>query len=307
MSVITVLLATRQGIKFLPSQLRSLEAQTWPDIDLHVSDDGSTDGTRRYLETYLPSWTKGRTRLLAGPQEGTPAANFRTLIAQADDASDYYAFCDQDDVWLPDKLANAVGALAQADASRPALHCARTELIDADSQVIGLSTYFTRPPDFRNAIIQSLAGGNTMVMNKAAFSVLRAASSRTGFVAHDWWTYMLVSGAGGTIVYSDKVDTKYRQHEGNVTGSNLGSRARLTRLLRVWQGRFRDWNERNTAALMACEDLLSESARTVLRDFAGVRDRSVFKRFRALRRSGVYRQTAGGHLMLYIACAFGRI
>jgi glycosyltransferase involved in cell wall biosynthesis len=306
-SVITILLATRHGVRFLPSQLRSLEAQTWPEVDLHVSDDGSTDGTRQHLETYLPSWTKGRTRLLVGPQEGTPAANFRALIVQADDASDYYAFCDQDDVWLPDKLANAVGALAHADANRPALHCARTQLIDTDGRVIGLSKYFTRPPGFRNAIIQSLAGGNTMVMNKAAFSILRAASLRTGFVAHDWWTYMLVSGAGGTIVYSDKVDTKYRQHEGNVTGSNLGWRARLTRLLRVWQGRFRDWNERNTAALLACEDLLSENARAVLRDFGRVRDRSLFERFRHLSRSGVYRQTIGGQVMLYIACAFRRI
>lgn len=287
--------------------MQSLSDQTWPALDLHVSDDGSTDGTRLFLERHLTSWSKGKTRLLAGPRSGTPAENFRALIVQADEASDYYAFCDQDDIWMPHKLTDAVRVLERLETNRPALHCARTELIDEAGKTIGLSTYFTRPPDFKNAIVQSLAGGNTMVLNRAAFSVLRAASLRTGFVAHDWWAYTLVTGAGGTIIYSDKADTKYRQHEANVTGSNLGWRARLTRLLRVWQGRFRDWNVRNTAALMACEDLLTDSARAVLRDFAGVRDRSLVKRFGSLRRSGVYRQTAGGQLMLYVACAFRRI
>jgi len=288
-------------MRFLAQQLSSLEAQTWPHIDLYISDDGSTDGTWDYLQAYCASWSKGAARLVRGPQKGSATENFRFLIISADPAADFVAYCDQDDIWLPTKLENAIRVLdAKGDA--PALHCARTTLIDEAGRRIGESVYFRRPPDFRNAIVQSLAGGNTMVMNRAAFALVQESSRRTSYVAHDWWTYMIVTGAGGTIVYSSEPDTLYRQHAGNAIGSNQGWPARMLRFSAVLRGRFREWNERNVAALLATEDLLNCPSRRVLATFANARRGGPAGRWRQLRTSGIFRQTSGGQVMLHVAC-----
>ena len=65
---------------------------------------------------------------------------------------------------------------------------------------LGLSPFHGRPPGFRNALIQNIAGGHTMVMNRAAREILIDSGVRDAFL-HDWWTYMIVSGAGGRVFY----------------------------------------------------------------------------------------------------------
>ena len=90
---------------------------------------------------------------------------------------DYFAFCDQDDLWDEDKLAEALDWLEKQPADTPALYCTRTRTVDERGSEIGLSPLFRRRPSFRNAIVQSIAGANTMVMNKAAWLIVREASS----------------------------------------------------------------------------------------------------------------------------------
>jgi hypothetical protein len=138
--------------------------------------------------------------------------------------------------------------MGSAETQEPILYCSRTGLIDEMGTDIGLSVDFRKPPQFRNALVQNIAGGNTMVMNRAAFVLVKEAASRTSFVSHDWWTYMIVTGAGGAILYSCQSDTLYRQHAGNSVGSNQGIAARLRRLILLFQGRYRRWNDRNVSA-----------------------------------------------------------
>ncbi|HWA19427.1 MAG TPA: glycosyltransferase [Devosia sp.] len=301
---VQILLATRNGMRFLPAQLDSIAAQTWPEIDLLVADDGSTDGSWDYLAARCAGWTRGRARLIQGPRAGNACANFRHLIVNADPAAPYTAFADQDDIWLPGKLEDAIAAV---DAAGPgaALFCARTALIDESGARIGFAPLFRRRPDFRNALVQSLGGGNTMLMNSAAFAALRESSIRTAYPAHDWWAYIIVSGAGGRMLYSGTPDVLYRQHGANAIGSNQGWRARWTRFRQLRQGRFRRWAEENIAALDACRDLLTPGACTVLDRFAAARSGSPLGRVLRLARSGVYRQTAPSQAMLYLAAAFG--
>jgi glycosyltransferase involved in cell wall biosynthesis len=303
LSAVQILLATYNGMRFLPEQLESIATQTWPAIDLLVSDDGSADGTWDYLERYCAGWTRGRATLIRGPHAGA-CANFRHLILNADPETAYFAFADQDDIWLPAKLE---GAIAAVDAAGPgaALHCSRTALIDENGAAIGFSPLFRRPPDFRNALVQSLGGGNTMVMNRTAFATIRASSERTTYPAHDWWAYIIVSGAGGRMLYSGTPDTLYRQHGSNEIGSNLGWRARWVRFGQLRQGRFRRWADDNIAALDKCRDLLTPTAQRVLDQFAAARRGPPLERILKLVRSGVYRQTMPSHAMLYVAAAMG--
>jgi glycosyltransferase involved in cell wall biosynthesis len=306
LSAVQILLATYNGMRFLPRQLESIAGQTWPEIDLLVSDDGSTDGTWDHLAAWCASWTRGRATLIRGPGAGSACANFRHLIVNADPDAACFAFAEQDDNWLPGKLEHAVAAL---DAAGPgaALYCSRTALIDENGAAIGFAPLFRRPPDFRNALVQSLAGGNTMVMNPAAFAALRDSSARTAYPQHDWWAYIIVSGAGGRMLYSPTPDTLYRQHGANEIGSNLGWRARWTRFRQLRKGRFRGWCAENIAALELCRDLLTPAAQSVLDSFSAARRGTPLGRMFRLARSGIYRQTAPSQAMLYVAAAMGWI
>jgi glycosyltransferase involved in cell wall biosynthesis len=298
-------MATWNGTRFLRPQLESLRGQTWSDIDVVVSDDGSTDGTVEVIDSFARNWSKGRFQIIPGPRLGF-SENFRWLIRHADVCGEYVAFCDQDDIWKPEKLADAIAWLSDGQADEPRLWCGRTEITPTDGDRL-MSPLFSRPPSFRNALVQSIAGANTMVMNRAAFDLVRKASERTGFVSHDWWCYLLVTGAGGTVHYSPEPGILYRQHEGNVVGANMSIQARSERMVRLLQGQFRRWTEANIAALDKCADLLTEESRHVLETFRNARGKGLVRRLRALRRSGVYRQTRLGQVSLFAACILRRV
>jgi hypothetical protein len=127
-------------------------------------------------------------------------------------------------------------------------------------------------------------------------------------VLHDWWVYQLVSGAGGKVHYDPQPMLKYRQHPDNLIGSNLGWRNRLARLRMMLGGRFRDWNEKNIAALEQLPaHLLQPKNREVLALFAKARYGPLPKRLYYLFKSGVYRQTLLGNLGLIVATILEKI
>lgn len=300
-----ILVATYDGARFLDDQLRSIEAQSVPRIDVIVSDDGSTDSTGALLATWARRWRKGSFEVVSGPRRGF-AENFRSLLARDVGAVDFVAFSDQDDIWRPEKLQVAAAALA-AFGTAPALFCSRTELIDSDGAPTGHSPAFARPPSFANALVQSIAGANTMVLNRPALELMREAGQRSGFVSHDWFCYLIVSGAGGHVVFSQEPQVRYRQHEGNLVGANTGWRARFERLNAAMGGRFTRWNDANIEMLDRCRDLLSLPARDRLDAFKAARQGWPWMRLMGLRRSGVYRQTLFGQASLWLAALLGKL
>ena len=298
-------MATFQGEKFIDEQLRSIEAQDWAEIDIWASDDGSTDGTVKLLERWAARWTRGRFTVLAGPNRGF-ADNFRALLINIDIDADYFCFCDQDDIWLSDKTHAAVATL-RPSGDRPALYCARSIIADERGHVMLRSPLFRRPPNFANALVQSIGGGNTMVMNRAAHRLVQRAAQRTRFVSHDWFSYLMVAGAGGDVTYAETPHVRYRQHPGNLVGSNHGWRAFAERVFAAFGGRFSTWNEDNVRALEVCRDMLTPEAAATLEMFREARRGPLFERLHKLRQSGVYRQTRFGQLTLYAAGLLGKL
>ena len=216
------------------------------------------------------------------------------------------AFSDQDDVWLPDKLDRGLHAL-ETHHARPALYGTRTIIVDEALRQIGYSPLFQRTPHFANAIVQSIAGGNTMLMNAAAHKLLRSTHSDLDLVTHDWWAYQLISAAGGIVIYDPKPSLLYRQHGGNLIGSNSGPRAQLNRWRAVMNNRFSDWNSRNIAALEACQGQISPDNLNLLRAFQTVRQKQGAKALRMLRETGIYRQTISGNRSLELAAFLGKL
>jgi len=303
---VAVLMAVRDGERFLSQQLDSLARQSAVGVDLWVSDDGSRDASVDLLHRVADSWKLGRVELVDGPRRGF-AENFRSLIVRPEIMADFYAFCDQDDVWDEDKLTHAIEWLKTQSVGLAALYCSRTRIITADGEIVGQSPRFPRPPSFRNAIVQSIAGGNTMVMNRVAYDLVAEASRRTDFVSHDWWVYLIVSGAGGNVYYCSESRIGYRQHDGNLVGENNTWRARVSRLGLLMRGRFKEWNDKNLSGLATCADLLTDDARRTLELFIQSREGRLSVRLLSLWRSGAYRQTILGDWGLYLACIVRRL
>ncbi|QND65742.1 glycosyltransferase family 2 protein [Mesorhizobium loti] len=303
---VAVLMGTKDGAAFIDEQLQSLLAQSHPLVDLWISDDGSIDGTTAIIETWKSRWSKGRMTLVEGPRQGF-AANFRSMILDRRIEADCYAFCDQDDIWEPDRLESAVSWMQAQDAKTPLMCCSRTATMTETGSLVGRSPLFARPPSFRNALVQSIAGGNTMLLNAAARDLLARASARTGFVSHDWWAYLIVTAAGGIVRYDPRPLVRYRQHAANLVGANVSWRARVSRLGRLFKGEFAGWTDLNLDGLAVNRDLLTEDAAACLDLFTRGRQGGLFRRLAALRKSGVYRQTLSGTLGLYLAFILGRI
>jgi glycosyltransferase involved in cell wall biosynthesis len=302
---VAILLATKDGAAFLDAQLRSFAGQLHRNWLLVVSDDGSRDATRELIARFAADHP-GRIALREGPKRGV-TANFLSLATDPTIEAEFYAFSDQDDLWHADKLSRALARLAGVREGVPALYCGRTELMTRDGRSYGLSPLFRRKPSFRNALVQSLGGGNTMVFNRAAKKLVEAAGARP-VVLHDWWLYQLVSGAGGAVLYDPQPMLKYRQHADNLIGSNQGGQARLLRIRLMLGGRFRDWNATNIAALRAVPaHLITPANRRVLDLFAAARTARLAKRLTCFWRSGVYRQTLLGNLGLLVAAVIKRI
>ena len=302
-----VLLATYNGAEYLPDQLASLARQTVDRIDIWVSDDGSADDTLKIVDDWRARWNKGTVTVVEGPRRGF-AENFRSLLCHPEVEADFVAFCDQDDIWDDDKLEVAGRALEALPAGEPALYCSRTRLLQDDGTVSGLSPVMPAAPAFRNALVQSIAGANTMVLNAPAHRLLRRASHGQPFVSHDWWSYLVVSGAGGHVHYDPQAHISYRQHAQNLVGGNASLRAQFKRLTGLLNNRFRNWQDVNIEALRQNADLLTAENAELLARFAEARATGNGLRIAAtIRRLRLQRQQRLSQMLLLLTALFGKV
>ncbi len=300
-------MATFNGAKYLAQQLDSLDAQTHRNWFLMVSDDGSNDETVQILQDYQRRWGSVRLQISGGPQKGV-CQNFLSLANDPEIRADFYAFCDQDDVWLPEKLSVAVEHIrSEASGDKPYLYCSRTAYVKDDLKIYGYSPEFVFPTSFRNALVQSIAGGNTMVFNQNTKKLLELARVRDA-VLHDWWLYMLVTGAGGIVYLDQEPHILYRQHPDAMVGAGNSVADRLRRILMVFRGEFRSYSDTNLRALDQARHCLEDSAIRILDLFIRMRDAPKLKqRFRLLEVCGLYRQTWRGTISLLAAATFRKI
>lgn len=303
---IAILMCTYNGAVFLREQLDSFGKQSYTNWTLYVSDDASTDETRSILSDYQHRWGKDRVIIFNGPCKGF-AENFMSLIKRPEVKGDYFAFSDQDDIWFCDKLERALASLQRATFHEPALYCSRTRLVNSVGTVIGMSPMFLKPPSFQNALVQSLAGANTMLINQAARNLLLQVPENAPLVAHDWLAYLLVTGCGGRVIYDTEPCLDYRQHGGNLIGANASVLDRLKRLREMLSGRFFEWTDANLKVLNGMSSYLSVKNRDVLVCLTAARSSSLFKRVNAYRKAGLYRQTLQGNLSLYLAVCIRKI
>lgn len=299
-------MCTYNGQPYLSEQLDSFASQTFTNWSLWASDDGSDDRTLDILECYGIAWGNERISIRNGPRRGF-AANFLSLACDPSIDADYYAFSDQDDIWNPGKLEVALSWLTDVPLNTPALYCARTLLVDEQNNEMGFSPIFRKPPSFSNALLQNIGGGNTMVFNKSARDLLISAGVNLEIVSHDWWTYMVVSGCGGRVLYDPSPNIRYRQHTQNLVGTNMGFAAMLIRARIILRGRFKEWLDINLTAMNGVKDKLTAENRIIFDSFCRARKMPYFIKMIAILSSGVRRKTTLGNIGIVIASLINRI
>lgn len=303
---VAILLCSMNGADFLVEQLDSFERQTHRNWKLWVSDDGSSDGTLDILKTYAAKWGGDKLTIVPGPRKGY-VANFLSLLCRSEIKADYYALSDQDDMWAPTKIARALRWQVSVRGNVPALYCSRTQSVDEGGHPIGFSPLFSKPPGFRNALVQSIAGGNTMVLNEAARALVCKTGAEVRVPSHDWWIYLVISACGGTVFYDPISEILYRQHGRNLIGSSQGIGAKLRRFTLLLKGQHRGWNEQHIAALMPYSGDITPENRHRFEYFQQSRQASLLGRMRAFCRAKLYRQGLVGNITLWLAVLLRRI
>jgi glycosyltransferase involved in cell wall biosynthesis len=306
-SRVCIILCTFNGEAYVEAQLDSIENQTHKDWIVVATDDGSHDKTLEILKKYQQIWGEEKLQIFKGLKKGF-AKNFLNSLKNISINADYFAYCDQDDIWLPHKLERAISYLAPiADQSRPCLYCSRTIYISTSGDEIGESYIFSMKPSFKNALVQCIAGGNTMVFNGLMREYLSKINHDSEIVSHDWITYILVTGVGGHVYWDVEPTVLYRQHDGSSVGENRTLQAKLNRIKKLVNGRYKDWVGNNLLALSSIANYLTFENQKTFNNLTELRSGNIFLRLWGLYKSGIRRQTLFGNIALYLAAILNKI
>ena len=210
--MVQILMSTYNGEKYLEEQIRSLLQQSYKNIKILIRDDGSNDKTKQILEEYKNKYPN-IIECIYGKNIGV-IASFLELINLSDTECEYFAFCDQDDYWLQEKIEKAV---SQIKINIPFLYFSNKILVDEKLKIIKTETKQIYP-NKECALIENLATGCTIIINKQLINYIKYKKiNLKNILMHDWLIYILANFVGE--VYHDKnAYIYYRQHSNNVVG-----------------------------------------------------------------------------------------
>lgn len=300
---VVVLLATFNGRRWLPEQLASILDQQGVDVRVVALDDESSDGTREWLVeqsvldprvTVLPSMGSS----------GGSAANFYRLITRVAPPPDgYVAFSDQDDIWMPGKLARHVQLLRAG--GHDGVSSSITSFSASGARTVIRKDFPQRRFDY---LTESPGPGSTFVLTPRLAALVAseleddASPARTADF-HDWIIYALARGRGWSWHIDGQSSLDYRQHDSNVMGSNTGIGSALTRLRLIQQ----HWH-RNQAIINARTALrvAPPEARAELEDMLDLFEaRGIRARWKLAARSGQMRRRPRDQRIIGLLIAIG--
>lgn len=304
---IQILMATYNGEHYVETQLQSLLVQSYGDFELLISDDCSSDATRSILDRYAQ--VDSRIHLLdAGKRFGNARDNFLWLLSQA--TAPYIAFCDQDDLWLTDKLALGLEEMHELETAHgvdaPLFVFSDLAVAAEDLSIIDPSflSYAGLDPDRTQLaclLTQNLAAGCTVVANRSLYhDALRLPTDVSAVTMHDWWL-MLTASALGHIGFVDQPTMLYRQHAHNSVGAEQESALGVIKRLGSYTERLVPTSAQLDtvdarlaqagAFAAAYSDVLSASDRRLCEEFAALLERTPMERIHWCHTHGVLNAT----------------
>jgi rhamnosyltransferase len=300
---VIVLLATRNGERWLDAQLDSILAQTSVEVRIIARDDMSTDRTRAILDARAAS-DQRLAVLPSSESSGSAAANFLRLLVETDftDAN-YVAFADQDDVWRTGKLERHVALM---EASR--LDGVSSDVIAFDERGrrhLIKKSYPQRAFDF---LLESPGPGSTFLISpRLASTVAELVRSDTagaaGVAFHDVFVYATCRAKAWPWLIDDFPSVDYRQHNENVMGANVGPRGAAARLATI---RSREHRRQSSRLADIAAHISAPQLRLQLESIAAdMRNRSLPARLRLARRAPQLRRRARDRAIIGTLIALG--
>ncbi len=225
MDNIAVLVATYNGEKYIEEQLKSLLKQTEQDFVCYVHDDGSKDETPRILENFALN-NSHKIKILSYEKTGSSKANFFSMLKRVD--AKYYMFCDQDDVWLPEKIEKTYSKIRKIEKEdKPCAVFTDLCVVDKELNIINKSymDFSHRDPKktgLRELLVRNVAAGCTMMINRSLRDLAITYTDENSIFMHDVWC-LLIGSVLGDVAYIDEATLLYRQHGDNQVGAKRGS------------------------------------------------------------------------------------
>lgn len=295
-----VLLSSYNGERYIAEQIYSILNQKDVDVQLLIRDDGSRDNTKKILDE-LQASHPDQIDVIYADNVGV-TSSFFNLLSASDHSADFFAFADQDDVWLENKLAVALSHIQKNEnADEPFLYVGNYKPVDDRLSAIEAANEINRKVDYAMTLVENIALGCTMVMNKTLRNEIVRVDEPPALI-HDWYVYLLAQTIGN--VYVDKEATMlYRQHENNVIGNrSQGLRANLKKVMELFE-----WARENKAQLQFIEKnygaIAKKEALEILTEYIHMSEKNIFERAtynrnRSVRRTSRFHDAALSMLIL---------
>lgn len=287
MSTVGIILSSYNGEKYIGELLTSIINSNFKDFTVFVCDDGSSDRTVEIVGELIDKY--GNQIVLSQNEQNMGSTkSFLTNLARINSESpcDYYMFCDQDDVWLMDKIGLSLKVIKRMENRRgeyePLLVFNDAIIVDDKLAYIARSFYKTNhlkvhKTDFSRMLMENKCIGCTIMMNRALVNLLGDYDDRIRY--HDWWMALLAS-AFGHIKYNRTPTLLYRQTGSNQVGQSAFGDYVCSRAAKKEDARIRLDHTYDQAQAFAKQYLtkLPIQKRKHLLSFLKIRSSGFFKR-----------------------------
>lgn len=298
---LSILMCTLNGDKFLKQQLNSIKNQSFQNFKLYISDDGSNDKTLTILNKFKK---KKYLKLFKGPGKGC-AQNFFHLIRKRKIRSNYYAMCDQDDIWHKDKLTKAIKEIKKVENEHngnvPILYASRCNLINHKGKFIGKTMLHLKKPTFGNSMLQNICSGNTIVFNNELRKIFlkKLKNINLNDIFHqDLFLYQLNMIFKGITVYDSTCNVDYRQHNKNLTGYSHDFFGIIKKLKRPFSNFYYEQHNRNFLILKNI-NRLNNLNKVEIKEFENLRSHNIFLRIKTFFNTSIKKETWLQNLILF--------
>jgi glycosyltransferase involved in cell wall biosynthesis len=311
---IQILMSTYNGEKYLPEQMDSLLSQSLckskdMEVTIRIRDDGSTDKTCHILQEYAEKYPQIQYK--KEKNTGVIESFFR-LMDDSDRDADFLAFCDQDDVWMPEKLERALDKIQEKSGDKteekPILYCGRPLHVDENLNPVDTVWQTGKlRPSFGNALVENICIGCTAVINRPLADLLRLEHPEFT-IMHDRWIYLLAS-CFGEVIYDEKPHIKYRQHGDNTVGMKRNYWQEFVERLKKYREKRGAITKQAQSFLSYCEHqnfVIPEDEKTYVSDILAMK-KHLGARIRLIRNDAIYRQRKGDDRIFKFLILLGNI
>lgn len=297
--MVTILMAAYNGQEYLAEQIESLLRQTEQGWKLVIQDDGSSDGTFGIAREYARRYPERIRAVRRETPSGSAQGNFFSMLRFAD--SEYAMFCDDDDVWLPEKVRVTLAAMKRLEKA-----CGGDVplLVHTDLRVVGPGLKPVADSMMRrqkldpsrsalnHLLIQNIVTGCTVMVNRPLVMLTEERGFPRHAVMHDWWL-ALTASALGQIAFVPQATVLYRQHAKNQVGAkDAGDLKYNFRRFSDAAGARQSLNaayEQAGEFLTRFGPLLGGGQRRLLEEFVSIPKLKKARRLRVLNRNGFWR------------------